>query len=309
MSFAINPLQTVTVQDPRIRINNKREFAILEGGERSTWKPVISSSFSNSSVQITAPPPSPGILVDRKVLFRLPVRITITGDSNDPGQTILQTGFDSFRAFPISKIINTLQCTINNNSSSVNMSDIISPLLRYQTGQDLLNYEYSMTPTMQDTYQRYVDGDGTMRNPLAGYFDNSSSLGRGGFPMNIIQNDQNTAIIEAELTEFLYLSPFLFGKHDCAGMIGVQTMDFNITFISNLARLWSHSSGSGATINSVDVDLRNVTLGQPTMLFNYITPKVLQPIPERGVVYPLTKSTYKRITTGVKSVLPVSVCV
>ena len=50
MSFSINPLKIVQVKDPRIAVNNAREFAVLKGGQRSTWKPIISTSFSNSSV-------------------------------------------------------------------------------------------------------------------------------------------------------------------------------------------------------------------------------------------------------------------
>ena len=302
MSFAINPLQTVQAKDPRIRINSEREFVILDGGQRSTWKPIRSTSFSNSSVQITAPPPSPGIIIDRKVWFRCPLRISVTGKAlgpqgQKPGQTLLQTGFFAMRAFALSKIINTLTTTINNNSSSINLSDVIGGLLRYQVGHDLKYHEYSMTPTMQDTFQTYEDGTLTNRNPLAGYFDNSYDLARGGFPITLIQNPEGqgtgaqdpeiTAIFDVELTEPLFLSPFLFGKGDCAGFVGVQTMDFNITFLSNLARAFSYATNSEATDIQVAASIVDqASYDPPAMLFNYITPKVLTPIPEHGVVFP-----------------------
>jgi len=75
----------------------------------------------------------------------------------------------------------------------------------------------------------------------------------------------------------------MFGLGDRAAFLGIQTMDFNITFIGNLARMWSHAAGT--TLTSVTVDLVTGP-GSPTMLFNYITPSSLQPIPPRGVVYP-----------------------
>jgi hypothetical protein len=288
MSLAIKPLQTVVANDPRIDINEKREFVILQGGQRVTYKPVISTSFSNSSAQFSAPPPSPGIIVDRKIEIRYPVTVTInaTGNAATAGQPTIQSGFDAFRAYPISSVTNTLTVTINNNASSINMADVIQPLLRYNTCRDTREYEYSTTPHMMDQYQTYEAGVGTNRNPLAGYNDTYYEVARGGFPYTGLVNPnlQNgvatEAVINAELTEQLFLSPLLFGMGENSGFVGVQTMDFNFTYISNLARMWSHANIAGRTINSITVNL-----GQPTLLFNYVTPKELQAIP-KSVVYP-----------------------
>lgn len=278
MSLAITPLKTVVVKEPTIKINEERKFPILKAGQRTTWKPVVSTSFSNTSAQFTAPPPSPGIFIDRRIHLKYPVSLSFTGTA-PVGQNLLQSGFDAFRAYPLSSIINTLTVTINNNASSINMADVIQPLLRYNTGRDLQQHRYSSTPTMMDKYQRYEDGDQTIVNPLAQYAENSYQTPRGGFPMDIVANTNTTAQVDAVLTEPLFLSPLLFGDKDRSGFMGVQTMDFNFTFSSNLGRLWSHSNGSGSTINSI-----TVTLGQPTLLFKYITPKELQTIP-RSIVY------------------------
>ena len=281
MSLAIDPLKVVTVKDPLIKINEERKFPVLKGGQRVTWKPVISTSHSNSSAQFTAPSPSPGIFVDRRIEISYPVKLEFTGTPpvDTPNQNLIQSGYDAFRAYPISSITNTLTVTINNNSSSINMSDVIQPLLRYNTDRDLQQHTYSTTPTMMDTYQRYPSGDQTMMNPLAQYAENTYQTPRGGFPMEITNLSPTTATVEATLTEPIFLSPLLFGGQNKSAFMGVQTLDFNFTFIANLARLWSHSSGSGSTISNI-----TVTLGTPTLLFKYITPKELQSIP-RSIVY------------------------
>lgn len=59
MSLAIDPVKTVLCRDPVTRINSDREYVILKGGERVTYKSINSTSYSTSSIQFTAPPPAP----------------------------------------------------------------------------------------------------------------------------------------------------------------------------------------------------------------------------------------------------------
>lgn len=279
MSLALNPIQTVRVVDPVLKFNEHRDYAILTGGAQTSWKPVISTSYSNSSAQFTAPPPSPKIAIDRNMLIKYPVTLQFTGTA-PVGQNLLQTGYDAFRAYPIANITNTLTVTINNTSVSINMSDVINPLLKYHTPECLRDSEYSLTPTMNDQYQNYQDGVNTSRNPLAAYGDNTHEMARGSVVYSQFVNTNTSATVSAILTEPIFLSPFVFGKGQQPGFIGVQNLDFNFNFVSDLSRLWSHSSGSNSTITNI-----TVTLGQPTLLFKYITPKELQYIP-RSAVYP-----------------------
>lgn len=230
-----------------------------------------------------------GIIVDRKLQMKLPVRLTIQGEA-PVGQRLIQTGFDAFRAFPISSVNNTMAVSLNNTSVSINMSDVIHALTRYNTGEKIRDREYSTTPCMLDQYQNYADGATSNRNPLGTYGDMYPEMGRGGFPYTAITNPVGlgigggavTAIIEADLTEYLYLSPFVFGHGDKAGFIGIQNMDFNFTFASDLTRMWCHDNSSGSILSSI-----NVEFFQPSLLFKYITPGVIQPIP-MSAVYPLT---------------------
>jgi hypothetical protein len=291
MSLAIEPIPVVNVLEPRTKINEQRRYAILKGGMVSTWKPVTSTSFSASSVQITAPPPSPMIIVDRKVLFRCPLTINFTGTLTPPNTTLLQIGvMDALRQFPISSIIQTITVTINNTQVSINMNDVILSLLRYYTGTDERQYDLSLSPSMPDQFQDYGDWQvlGDARNPLALYGQNSSEMTRGGFVLDsLVDNGAGGATVTVTPTEPIFLSPFLFKHFSSSGFIGVQTMDFNISLDANLGRVWSHAGNAvGAnTLNAPVVTLGNAVGGNPTMLFNYITPQQLMPVP-RSVVYP-----------------------
>lgn len=278
MSYTLNPLKTVKVLDPLVNINEEREYAILEGGKEYTWKPVISTSYSNSNAVFSAPPPNPGIIVDRKVIYKQPVTLTFTGTSSGH---LLNSGYDAFRAYPISSILNVLNVTLNNTSASINMSDVIQPLLRYHNCTMNKEYDYSLTPSYMDQSQNYTDLIGGNRNPLGTYLDGTDGdvMQRGAFKLDSISNGATGATLTATLTEPLFLSPFLFSHHQHSGFIGLQTMQFTFNWNSDLTRIWSHASGQ-STLSSI-----TVTLGQPTLLFKYITPKETMRIP-RFCQYP-----------------------
>lgn len=294
MSNSVKPLRIAQCYDPitDVKAAGDEEYIVLKGGSRVTYQTITTSSYSNSSVQFTCPPPNPGIIVDRKIKFKLPVRLTFSG--TDVGSLLLQNGLDAFRAFPISSVIQTASATINNTAVSINLSDVVHPLLRYNMGRDVLDTDFSVSPSMLDTYQRYADGTGSNRNPLAPYADNTYQVPRGSFPFTVVSMTNTTAVIDADLCEYIMLSPFSFGKWNSPGFYGVQTMQFNFTF-GDLSRMWSHSDdAAAAVINSLSVSIQ----AQPALQFKYITPSLTQELPE-ACVYPFFN--VQRYTTDTSS--------
>lgn len=292
MSLNLTPLHVVEVRDSRTVIRNK-EYAILKGGSQVSWKPYTTTSVSSSSIQFSTPPPSPKIFIDRFQYIQIPVRITLNVQTPN-ANNILRAGYDSPRAFPISSSLNTLTVNINNTAVSLNMSDVIQALMRFNTGQSLKEHQYSMTPSCLDQFQEYIDGVGSIRNPLGQYGDSNdeSVMGRGGFSQfNILSNTPSQAIIDCLFTEPIFISPFYFGNGNATAFIGVQTMDWNFTFLTNSwARMWSHAIG-GVNAPGVITSGTSIFTGfspafsipgapiLPQLLFNYITPQELQAIP------------------------------
>lgn len=281
MSLAIEPLQTVNVVEDRCKFNEKRRYAIVKGGMINSFKPINSTSYSTSSIQFTAPPPNPAILVDRKVFLRVPLRVTYRGDSGADDVPLVQLGrYDALRQAPISSIINVLACTINNTTVSMNLNDSIHALLHFNSSPHARNCMMGAAPMRADTVQVYSDADGANINSLKNYNDSDSGadLGRGAFPCTLIAplpDTQRTVMqLETEVTEPLFMSPFLWGQHQHTAFLGVQTMDFNITLDSNLARCVSHMAGGSspvAAFESVTVTIPR----QPSLLFEYISPQQL----------------------------------
>lgn len=291
MSLAVEKLETVRVDEPRIEIGEKREYAILDGGQQVSWKPVTSTSYSDNNIQFSAPPPSPAIIVDRKMYIRYGVQFKFT--SIAAVTSFMQIGFqDALRAFPLSSCMSTLTVTLNNTQVSVNMSDVLHPLLRYHNDIKQRGYDYSLCPSMLDQNANYQGTSGSNRNPLGNYQNgNSEDFARGGFPIHAYQeNAANPAVTYATyiITEPLFLSPFIFGRGENSGFIGLQTMDFNFT-LNNLSHMWSSFNPNLASVSASLVG--DGTMGNPgsptapQLLFNYITPKSLMSIPKE-VAYP-----------------------
>lgn len=295
MSYAVEKLNTVRVLDPLVNVSQERVYAVLSGGSRISWKPFTTNSFDNTSFQFSCPPPSPNIFIDRKIYLKVDVTLDFTGTINPatPGGGILQAGVDAFRAYPLSSNMSVLTVTINNTAVSVNMSDTIRALLHFHNDVNQRNQELSLTPSMQDQSQNYVDLQGAVRNPLGLYGDSSSGAdeARGGFICSNYVPGVNpgvgadTATVTATLCEPLFLSPFLYGAGNDSAFLGVQTMDFNINWNGGqLARMWSHMV-LPANQNPATLNPPTITFNNPVLLFKYITPSLLQRLP-RSISYP-----------------------
>lgn len=305
MSLSFQKLNTVLVQDPRV-IDRVPDYAVLKSGSQFTSKAWTSTSINTSSIQFSCPPPSSNVFVSRNVKFYLPMRLTYTGTPAN-GNKLIVPAKDAPRCLPLSSIIDTLSATINNQSVNINLADVIHCLSRFNSDIKLKNGDWSLTPNYPDQSQQYSDLEGEVRNPLSGY-DNGTEetvMQRGAFKFFVVQNptgngtDPVTAIIDLAMTEPLYLPPFCFGDRESTAFYNVTSMDFNITFINNIAyRVWSHMTGAAGTVaftsgSCVFGGMVNGPTSQffagnaPLMLINYITPQETQILsPNHPMTYP-----------------------
>jgi len=284
MSLSVVPIETVAVNVPVLDINEPREYVVMKGGNYVQYKQYTSTSFSSNSFQFSCPPPSEKILVNRKVYLQTPVNISFTGVVSGVS-TLLNSGYDAPRAFPLATNLNTISVTINNGTVNINSADVIQPLLRYNNPECLKEYDYSITPTEMDESQEYGDLSNTVRNVLAGYGDsNYGNTHRGAFPFTVNSNTSTSANISFVATEPIFLSPFYYGKGGHSGFYGVRTMDFNFTWNSDLSRMWCHNQVPGLGNTSILTSM-TVTFDQPKLLFEYTTPPITMERP-LSVAYP-----------------------
>ena len=126
-------------------------------------------------------------MVDRRVLWQSQLTLQISGTA-PAGQFLVNYGLtDSLAPFPLHQACNVMTSTINNNSVSINIADVLPAILRFNDKRDLQKYN-GLCPVAFDTYGNYADAVGAINNPLGG-FNNSGDndlLNRGSWVVDQI---------------------------------------------------------------------------------------------------------------------------
>lgn len=276
-------LENVKVYEPRVNVKAdvEKDHVVLMGGLRVNEQVSAADSWGSAGttpVQAswTVNPPSTSTIVDRNLKVRAFFEIT----TDQP----LQLGLnDALRQFPIASIMDVLTIQINGETVSDNMADKIHAMLCYGNDAETRRGDTSTSPSMPDNYQEYSDYSvyGSGKNSLSNYGEQAVEEGRGGFPVEVLSSTS----FRVEITEPLFLSPFLNGLHMAdEGFVNVNQMNINMRWKQNISQILSHSS-LGNAITTVSVSMYRA----PELLTTFITPDLTQPIPQLQVL-PYVKS-------------------
>ena len=283
MSLNIAPLTVKKVLDPRLEINESKDYVAVKGALVNSWQQFPATNINNSSFQITCNPPSRDIAVARLVYKRVQFVVTVTG-TNTSGGVLLNEGFVAPRAMPLTCVTQSESITINNDTiTQAPIQQYWRALLRYRNDFENRFGQFSLAPSMLDQFQSYAEGAGTVRNPLAKYGDNSFEQTRGGFSGFTIDPQtagNTTATIRLTTVEPILVSPFVFGEgcNFYSAFSGVQNMSYTAT-IGNLQRVLSLVQGQGAAVGTVVLNTPTVSVESASLYFNYLTPDPTMPIP------------------------------
>lgn len=282
MSLSYVPLKPVLVRDNRTIIDTEKQFAIIKSCKEIKYKQWTSNSVASGSIQWTVPPPAAKFIVDRRIKMQLPIRAQYTGIVQ-PGAYLFNPNYDAPRQFPIQSSINTISMAINNYTVTQNFGEYIHGLLCFNTAGELLQRDYSMTPSCPDISQSYTDLIGSVNNPLsmAGDTTFDNVKGRGGFGgWKVALNPQNTTLAPLQLTgyidflvtESIFMSPLYWGAFQQigAGFINVTSMDFTVNFYTlGAQRLLSHANGFSTMVdNSAQMYFKDFPTADPNVPSN-----------------------------------------
>jgi hypothetical protein len=260
----------------------------------------ISQSTSSHTYNIQVP--SEQTLIDRRILWQstviLKINVSTAGGApgNRPaGSLPIQYGLtDALAPFPLHNLASVMTATINNNSVSINMQDVLPSILRFTDKRELQRYN-GYTPVQYDTYQNYNDGIGANNNVLGGWSltsDNDLSP-RGSWVPDWVSSAypftvagvptaltplSDVVYVQFTVTEPLLLSPFIFGnpKSNNQAMYGIQNMNF-VFNINAGNRVWRTSN---PYVNSVVP----ISFSNSRLIFNFLTPHPSDLMPSRNVV-------------------------
>jgi hypothetical protein len=119
MSKAVVPIPVIAVEDPITRLGRPEAFAVAQGGIVNTYQQINANGNSWPSVPNTvtfvAPPPSPDILVDRKVYVEVQWRVRPSGVYAGSTQAF-NLNRDAPRAFPTMQALQSISAVVNNNT-------------------------------------------------------------------------------------------------------------------------------------------------------------------------------------------------
>jgi len=278
----------VNVIDPRLEClefsQKENAWGIFKGCEGQNSVAQQANSYSTSGVTWNFNTQSENVIIDRRVYSRIQFLCTFVGTA-PLGQPLLNTESDAPRCLPLASVTQSLKVTINGSSVETQYADALQALLRFNLDDQVKEHDLSMSPSCQDKYQRYVDGVGSVRNPLSNYQNSGKNEGRGTFSFDAISNPVSpdaavtpiTATVLFTVTEPLLISPMLYKSTSLeSGLIGVKNMGVQFNFAAGqLNRVWSRSPSAGVTITSMVTSVGQGSTAPPSLLVNYLTPPLI----------------------------------
>lgn len=272
-------------------------------------------SQSASSVTFNIQVPSEQTLIDRRVMWRSTVllKLAVLGNANNAGQMPINYGVtDALAPFPLHQLASVMTATINNNSVSINIRDVLPAILRFNDRRELQRYN-GMTPVMPDLVAQYGDAVGALLNSLGNWANSADndlyprgafvldgiSVGADGLtalpsplvaPAPLVNTQTQYIYVQFTVTEPLLLSPFIFcdPKSNNQAFYGVQNMNF-VFNIGDASRVWrsalntavaGNSPFGSSFINSASV----VSFSNSQLIFNFLTPHPSDLLPARNAV-------------------------
>lgn len=328
---------TVLVKDDRLNCKSSVKYAVEKGGANITASDVAANSATNTSHVYNVIVPSENIIVDRRVEWGATIKFRLIfnnlpdgsgakGDVNQPYDLVQYGVHSSLSAYPLHSCSTTVSATINNNTVTANIDDILQTLIRFLDRSHIHKYN-GITPTMPDNYLNYADAVNQNNNPLGSYGNSEKANdyhGRGSYVLLGIQpasygssfytvytgtggaNNPYALYVTMKTTEPLMLSPFTF-SHDrvnSQGIFGIQNMSFRMNINPN-ARIWrqnpalttSHPDTPRAIpVPTVQID----EFRDAKLTFFYLTPHPEDLFPSKNVVSFLDMPRY--ITQGTDNI-------
>ena len=161
--------ETVLVKDDRIaNLTDKITYAVNKGGQQITSASFEATSESNSSHTYNVIVPSLETILDRRVIWQSTVTLKITSNTANNIQAIGYGARDCLAPFPLHQLCTSMSATINNNTVSVNMNDVLNPIIRMLDPEELAKCS-NTTPVAYDTYMRYSDMAGANNSVFGGF--------------------------------------------------------------------------------------------------------------------------------------------
>ena len=286
--------EKVLVKDPRLDVSDSIKYAVIKGGQNVTAATFPAISESDSQIVWNIQVPSEQTIIDRRVIWQSTLTVQV-GTVDASGGECYGVSW-ALAPFPLHQLLSVMSVTINNNTVSINISDVLPAILRLICQDDLLFWNNG-SPTFNDTQAYYPPKNATTasvygnassiaangNNPLSGLYNctNGRVPHRGCFaPVNVTSGGLYTF----QLWEPVLLSPFIYTKcmSNGQGFYGIQNMNF--VFNKQSSSIQQRVvRGNTQTASSVSTTGGGSTVSS-SLLFMFLTPHPSDLMPARNIV-------------------------
>ena len=255
----------ILVKDDRMECVDNIKYAVIKGGQNVTPSQFKAISTSNNQLVFNIQVPSEQTLIDRRVLLQTDLTLVVTSKQTawTSGPTFVAgppwgCGYGSVAGlgpYPLHNLMTVASATINNNTVSINMKDVLPAIIRMLDKKELGAYN-GMTATATDSLLSYSDTAYGASPVNAGVNAGLATdyAGRGSLFLKAYTNlaGAGGTVVETftwHLSEPLMLSPFIYSnpKSNGQAFYGIQNMNIVLNIGSDLQRVFR---GCGPPINS-----------------------------------------------------------
>lgn len=293
-TISVDPIETKIVLDPRLDAR-ERPYVAMKSSAQTTWKRFEANGGgkSQNGVSFDCPPPNRETFISRWVWVEMQGSIKIT----HPNLAKVPDNTMALRHMPIQNaIVNNVQMNINESNLSVNSSNVMDALSRFDSFSQG-HEQWSTTPWYPDNCADYQDLFQKISSPVGSYQDGVQGMlePRGGFKgfelVGIVDAGLATAysVYKFSVREPLFISPLCHGSsdRDDLGLIGITKFLVTLNYQNTLSRILSVDPVNFAGIGDITVrvnDQADATLQpqltSPALVFQYFTPRANYKIPK-----------------------------
>lgn len=273
-------MEYIEIHDKRLLVTNPRQYGVMKGAIDVLYQTYNSSSFSDSSYNVTLNIPS-DIVACNRIYQNLEWEIELTGTATVgtnliPVDTNGNITYCAFRAYALDNAIKNVQLQLQNMTFTENVNRYSQAVFPHYQSVEVQQSDECGQPLMPDNAQSYLLTDLTNISPFAPYYDNNVWNTRASFPVEVVSNTPTSAILRVKLTAPIKCSPLAYGNDmPMSGMIHINQIQLQTNFDVNLvSRLFSASPALNITSSSASLVNASASIA-------YYTPR-----PELAALYP-----------------------
>jgi hypothetical protein len=304
--------EKVLVKDARLDVSDSIKYAVIKGGQNVTMAQYKAISATNNQIVFNIQVPSEQTIIDRRVLLQTELTLTCESSPTKDNNGCYYGFYSALASFPLHQLMTVMSATINNNTVSINIRDVLPAMIRLLDDCDLVCFN-SSSPTFADTAVSYGPDycGGLVPHPNNSYWavNESKVIHRGAMAPSAYTKVAGASSTKETftwlLTEPLLLSPFFFAnlKANNQGFYGIQNMNIvlNVGDTSRVFRgvtsegapTWLKPSPAvlaGTTYNKLnkvyagDKEVGGLYFSNTQLLLNFLTPHPSDMLPARNIV-------------------------